>query len=496
MNINKCSLCSKSLKIVNLCSLCLNTLYCDKVCQENHWKTHKKICKKNRETNILLALKNNDISKIKLLVNSKNVNNLIPVKITDINLPLSLKYHINKRQLHDTLNISLLSYALTIDDIDYNIIEYLIELGITIQLSIYIDIINNPLILILENINDTNVKEKFVNYIITDSININSTLEKIISYDLIYSFKYLIDKDIININYVIDDMSLLSMSCMYRNKNNILKFLINANAELIPYDNDYNIKIQTIKKEEIKNQLTSIDSQDNIDIVSIKINSNVQLLKNLYNDNHESMYRDIGNELFHKYAINFSWCILTYNGALTILNIINYINENSDLKLRLLLEVGGGSGFNSAYLNHVQRLEMPNFESAITIKCTDPELDINKYNTKFYNVEFYDAITSINKYSPKILFVSRARAYITNAAKLFIDQGGLIIIMLGEECQGETYKSCAPSSFYNLIKANKWKSYELKNSIINWHLFGEHDVGVIHYSPTLTFLPDYLKTFD
>ncbi len=44
-----CAFCEKPGKSLKFCSSCKNTLYCDKVCQKNHWKVHKVDCKRLAE---------------------------------------------------------------------------------------------------------------------------------------------------------------------------------------------------------------------------------------------------------------------------------------------------------------------------------------------------------------------------------------------------------------------------------------------------------------
>ena len=443
---------------------------------------------------LLSYIKKNDINEVRKLVTSENINVSVSIKQNELIHRLIFKKIYKDREIYSDMSLSLFSYALlTMDNINYDIIDYFMEIGALDELSE--SSLLPPLILILEN---ENIKKEFIDniitYIRTNHINIDNPIKFIINFGLINSLKYLIDNNIIDINHLIDNQSLLYTAYIY-NSHNIIEFLVEATALSIPTDEYITDRLDRIKKDLIKRKLTSIDlTSDPVDIIVSKINTNVEVLSKLYNENtNNEIYRITGSELFREYSSKFSWCVLKYEGALNILNIINYIKENSEIKL-LLLEVGGGSGLNSAYLDHVQT--SGDFKHNITIKCTDPELDIEKYRRKFYEVEPYDALESIVIYKPNILFVSRARSYITDTTKFFMRLGGLIIIMLGEECYGESDRSCAPSSFYELIESNGWHSYKLKNSIIEWHLFGEHDVCFIYYSPALSFLPEYLEQFN
>lgn len=51
---NSCDYCSEQVPYVNgnkilKCARCLNAVYCNQVCQTNHWSAHKQLCRLNEE---------------------------------------------------------------------------------------------------------------------------------------------------------------------------------------------------------------------------------------------------------------------------------------------------------------------------------------------------------------------------------------------------------------------------------------------------------------
>ncbi|TFY50759.1 hypothetical protein EVG20_g11346 [Dentipellis fragilis] len=46
VELNRCSWCRNPSVVLKKCSGCGKTRYCDSTCQKEHWKTHKKVCKK------------------------------------------------------------------------------------------------------------------------------------------------------------------------------------------------------------------------------------------------------------------------------------------------------------------------------------------------------------------------------------------------------------------------------------------------------------------
>jgi hypothetical protein len=512
--LKNCNWCNKNLEIIKKCSICGIATYCTKECQIKDWKFRHKVNKKQCQYSLLNYFHTNDLSMICSSINSNNINNLITINIKDINIPDIIRDTLNisyTRTQH--IEVSLLTYALTLPNVNIHIINYLLGIkNIKFKFfSIFTDIINNPFIIAIENTSiNEEIKELLFQNISTtlnttlDNTNttLDNTINNIIEFDLINSFKYLIDKNIIHKNYIISKTyrdaiiseSLLSIACKYRKSylnNNILNFLINEDAELEPSEYNYIQIIDDIKINNIKDTLIPINKSDDINMIMTKINTNVNQLIEMYystkDSNKKSLYRKVGNCLYRDYIDKYAWCFLTKEGTKIIFDIIYSIPE---LDSTNIVEVGGGSGFNSAYLKYIHDLEYSN--KPIDIICTDPQLDISSYSTTFYTVEKIDAIATINKYNSRILFVSRAREFITNTTELFINNGGLIIIMLGEECHDETDRSCAPSSFYKLIKRNQWKSKRIDNGIIDWSLFGINDVFVIHYSPSLIILSEYL----
>lgn len=504
--LKKCNSCNIDLEIINKCSLCGIATYCSKDCQTKDWKSRHKVNKKQCQYSLLKYFHTNDLCMIHLSINSENINNLIKINLKDINIPEIIKDKLNiSFKSSNCIEVSLLTYALTLHNIDISIISYLLGIeNIKFRFySIFTDIINNPFIIAIENTSiNEQIKELLFQHI---SVTLDNTINDIIEFDLINSFRYLIDKNIIHKDYITSNKyrnttireSLLYIACKYRKNylvNDILNFLVNEDAILEPsHEYDYTKIVNDIKIKNIKDNLIHITQSNSINIIIDKIDINVNQLIEIYqitkDSNKKKLYQKVGNSLYHDYANKYSWCFLTNEGIKVIFDIIY---SSPRLDLTTIVEVGGGSGFNCAYLEYIHTVKYPNH--SINIICTDPQLDMTTYSTEFYRVEKIDAIATIRKYSPRILFVSRAREFITDATKLFIDTGGLIIIMLGEECHGEKNKSCAPCSFYTLLKQKNWKSKTLKNGIIDWSLFGLNDIFVIHYSPSLTFLSEYLNS--
>lgn len=128
-DIKKCNSCNINLDIINTCSLCGIATYCSKECQTKDWKSRHKVNKKQCQYSLLKYFHNTDLDMICSYVNSDNINNLIKINIKDINIPEIIKDKLNISYTSaQHIEISLLTYALSLPDIDKNIINYLLSI--------------------------------------------------------------------------------------------------------------------------------------------------------------------------------------------------------------------------------------------------------------------------------------------------------------------------------------------------------------------------------